>query len=89
MTAAMTEHDELIGRVSALVERAHWLRPDFGETGAPVTPESLANIVMGARVALEGGNPLVAKNLLAGYLAQYAEQAFTQRQADTDKSQIS
>ena len=64
--------------VATLVERAHWLRQDYGETGTPVTSESLANIVMGALVALEGGAVDVAKNLLAGYLAQYAEQSMSE-----------
>ena len=67
------EHEALLERVAALVERAHWLRRDYGETGTPVTPDSLAVIVVGALVAVEGGDLDVAKTLLAGYLAQYAE----------------
>lgn len=67
------EHEALLERVAALVERAHWLRRDYGESGTAVTPASLAVIVVGALVAVEGGDLEVAKTLLAGYLAQYAE----------------
>lgn len=62
----MTDHEAVLARVATLVGRAHWLRQDFGEAGSPVTSESLANIVTGALVALEGGNIDVAKSLLAG-----------------------
>jgi hypothetical protein len=69
----MTEHEQLLARVATLVERAHWLRRDAEEVGTPVGTEALASIVMGALVALEGGDIEIAENLLAGYLAQYTE----------------
>lgn len=69
----MIDHDAVVARVAVLVERAHWLRQDYGKAGTPVTADSLANIVTGALVALERGDVGTAKFLLAGYLAQYAE----------------
>jgi hypothetical protein len=62
----MTDHEAVLARVATLVERAHWLRQEYGEAGTPVTAESLANIVTGALVALEGGDVGTAKFLLAG-----------------------
>ena len=69
----MTDHEAVLARVATLVERAAWLRQDYGETGTPVTADSLANIVPGALVALEGGDVGTAKYALAGYLAQHAD----------------
>lgn len=69
----MGEHDTALARVAALIERAHMLRADAGETGTPVTWGGLTSIVHGALVALELGSLQAAKVLLAGYLAMVAE----------------
>jgi hypothetical protein len=67
-----TEHEQLLARVAALIERAHWLHHDFGSSDTELSAASLASIVRSALIALEAGDVELAKNLLAGYLAQHA-----------------